>query len=432
MAALLDTATIQNMPPAQSPEGARRSGGSGDLRHGNLTQILRYVRDHGASSRHDIARGCGLGISTMTDLIGELRSRRLVRELDPIRRPGAGRPTRPIAFDGEPWCVLGIHLDLDQVEFAATTVGGRELWTETVPADLRDAGPEGYSRIAELLRAQLQGIPDNQELIALEIGVPGSIAADRTTVSLSANFGWRDFDLGAAVTATLKEAGIDRAFVGVSNECQLSALYATRVELSLPSDAIAAYLGGTRTLGSGLITNGEVFRGAWGGAGQFGHLNVDPLGPTCWCGRSGCLESLIGPVALLVNAKLVSGSEARQLVDQDPDKANLLVVEAAEAGEKQVDKVLGQAGSTLGGAIDDIIGAVNPHAVILGGYLGVLSPYLLPRLRERLVHRLTMPGFVDTQILAVEALAPRTVNGATLAARDACFYDPLALTRPLS
>ena len=428
----MDTATIQNMPPAQSPEGARRSGGSGDLRHGNLTQILRYVRDHGASSRHDIARGCGLGISTMTDLIGELRSRRLVRELDPIRRPGAGRPTRPIAFDGEPWCVLGVCLDLDQVEFAASTVGGRELWSETVPVDLRSAGSEGYSRIAELLRNQLTRIPVEQELIAVEIGVSGSIAADRTTVSLSSDIGWRDFDLGAAVSATLAEAGVDHAFVGVSNECHLSALYATRVELALPGDAIVAYVGGSRTIGGGLITYGEIFRGAWGGAGQFGHINVDPLGPSCWCGRSGCLESLIGPVALLVNSKLASGSEARQLVDQDPDKANRLVLEAAEAGEKQVDKVLSQAGSVLGGAIDDIIGAVNPHAVILGGFLGVLSGYLLPRLQERLAHRLALPAYRDTEIMALGGLAPRTVNGAVLAARDACFYAPLALTRPIS
>jgi predicted NBD/HSP70 family sugar kinase len=368
----------------------------------------------------------------MTDLIGELRSRRLVRELDPIRRPGAGRPTRPIAFDGEPWCVLGVHLDLDQVEFAASTVGGRELWTEAVPADLRNAGEHGYSRIADLLRTQLTRIPAGQELIAVEIGVSGSVAADRTTVSLSQDLGWRDFDLGAAVGATLAEAGVDNAFVGVSNECQLSALYATRVEQPLPGDAIAAYLGGSRTLGGGLITEGEIFRGAWGGAGQFGHLNVDPLGPSCWCGRSGCLESLIGPVALLVNSRLASGPEARQLVDQDPDKANRLVVEAAEAGEKQVDRVLSQAGSVLGGAIDDIVGAVNPHAVILGGFLGVLSPYLLPRLRERLAQRLAMPAYRDTQILALEGLAPRTVNGATLAARDACFYAPLVLTRPVS
>jgi predicted NBD/HSP70 family sugar kinase len=230
----------------------------------------------------------------------------------------------------------------------------------------------------------------------------------------------------------LREAGIDRAWVGISNECQLSALYATRVELAMPPDVTTAYLGGTRILGSALIIRGEIFRGAWGGAGQFGHVNVDPLGPTCWCGRSGCLESLIGPIALLVNAKLASGAEARQLVDQDPDKANLLVVEAAEAGERQVGKVLSQAGSVLGGAVDDLIGAINPHAVILGGYLGVLSPYLLPRLRERLVHRLATPGYADTEILALEGLAPRTVNGATLAARDACFYDPLGLTRPVS
>ncbi len=368
----------------------------------------------------------------MTDLIGELRSRRLVRELDPIRRPGAGRPTRPIAFDGEPWCVFGVHLDLDQVEFAASTVGGRELWTETVPGNLRNAGPDGYPRIAELLRTQLTRIPADQELIAVEFGVSGTVAADQKTVSLSDDLGWRDFDLGGAVTATLREAGVEHAFVGVSNECHLSALYATRIELPLPGDAIAAYLGGSRTIGGGLIIGGEIFRGAWGGAGHFGHINVDPLGPSCWCGRSGCLESLIGPVALLVNSKLTSGPEARQLVDQDPDKANRLVLEAAEAGDKQVDRVLSQAGSVLGAAVDDIIGAVNPHAVILGGFLGVLSPYLLPRLRERLDRRLGMPAYRETEIMALEELAPRTVNGATLTARDACFYAPLTLTRPIS
>ena len=94
--------------------------------------------------------------------------------------------------------------------------------------------------------------------------------------------------------------------------------------------------------------------------------------------------------------------------------------------------MLEQAGSVLGGAIDDLIGAVNPHAVILGGYLGVLSAYLLPRLRERLAHRLATPAYADTEILALEGLPPRTVKGALMAARDACFYDPLGLTRPVS
>ena len=367
----------------------------------------------------------------MTDLIGELRSRRLVRELDPIRRPGAGRPTRPIAFDGEPWCVLGIHVNLDRVSFAASTVGGRELWSETVPADLVHSGAEGYTHLDKLLREQLERIPVDQHLIALEIGLAGAIAADRTTVLNNDDFDWRDFDLGTAVTETLRDFGIDHASVSVSNECQLAALVAARVELPLPANAIAAYLGGTRTIGGGLITNGEIFRGAGGGAGQFGHQNVDPSGPECWCGRSGCLESLAGPAALLTNAGLVPAGQAREVVDRDPEAALATIFEAAAAGEKEVLGALEQAGDVLGRAIDDLVGAVNPHAVILGGYLGVVSDYVMPRLRDRLAHRLAMPAYAGTEIMALAGLRPRTLQGALLSARDACFYDPLALTRPV-
>ncbi len=368
----------------------------------------------------------------MTDLIGELRARRLVRELDPVRRAGAGRPTRPIDFDGEPWCVLGVHVNLDKVSFAASTVGGRELWSDTVPADLRDSGPDGYAQLDELLRAQLQRVPADQQLIALEVGLGGAIAADRTTVLHNVIFGWRDFDLGAAVRATLHAVGIDDASVSVSNECQLAALVAARVELPLPADAIAVYFGGTRTIGGGLITRGEISRGAGGGAGQFGHLNVDPAGPPCWCGRSGCLESLAGPAAILINAGLIPAMpEARAVVDRDPEAALATLFDAARAGDPQVLAALAQAGEVLGRTIDDLMGAVNPHAVILGGYLGVVSEHVLPRLRDRLAHRLASPAYARTELMALAGLRPRTLQGALMAARDACLYDPLALTRPV-
>ena len=154
-------------PSGFAPTGARRTGGSGDLRQGNLTQILRYVRDHGASSRHDIARGCGLGISTMTDLVGELRTRRLVKELDPIRRPGAGRPTRPIALDGDPWCVLGVHIELDRITFLGIHGGGpgavarRGGPPTSAPAPARTATPP----VDAALRQQLERIPDSMTLV---------------------------------------------------------------------------------------------------------------------------------------------------------------------------------------------------------------------------------------------------------------------------
>jgi predicted NBD/HSP70 family sugar kinase len=421
------------MPAGQTPDsGPRRSGGSGDLRQGNLTQILRYVRDHGASSRHDIARGCGLGISTMTDLIGELRARRIVMELDPIRRPGAGRPTRPIDFDGEPWCVLGVRVDIDGFEFAAATIGGRELWRNSVPANLRAAAQDaGFAALDSQLRSQLSRLPADKHLIAVEIGVPGYITADGATVGQAETPEWQNFPLSAKVSATLDDLGIQGAHVGITNDSQLAALYAARSELHLPPDTITAYFGGLRSIGSGLIVAGEIFRGAGGGAGDFGYLNVDPSGPACSCGRNGCLQSLIGPQHLLAVGDLLPKDQAARLVDEQPEEAIRRIVEAIDQGQAAMLQVLKRAGAALGDAIDDVLGIVNPDTVILGGYLGALSPHLMDSIQERIARRVTIPAFADTNVVAVEQHVPRVVGGAVLAARDACFYDPLALTRPL-
>ncbi len=365
----------------------------------------------------------------MTDLIGELRARRIVRELEPIRRPGAGRPTRPIAFDGEPWCVIGVHIDIDAVHFAASTVGGRELWQETVSADLREQhGPETF---LALLKSQLDRMQPDQHLIALEIGVPGYITGDGSTVSWSAALDWRDVPLAMKAVETLAGAGLGAVHVGLTNETQLAALYASRIELRLPSDAIAAYIGGTRSVGSGLIVRGEIFRGANGGAGDFGHINVDPSGPVCWCGRNGCLHALVGPEHLLTVGDLVPAADAAALVQRDPKRAIDLIAAAADDGQPALLQVLKRAGTALGDAIDDVLGVVNPQTVILADYLGRLSPHLMSAIEERISARTGMTAFADTAVVALPDDLPRTLGGASLVARDACFYDPLTLTRPI-
>jgi predicted NBD/HSP70 family sugar kinase len=394
-----------------------------------LTSILKYVRDHGSSSRHDIAQGCGLGISTMTDLIGELRSRRLVKELDPIRRPAAGRPTRPIALDGEPWCALGIQIDVDQVQFSAATIGGREVWHKAMPINLREIGAEGHTKIRDVLGQQLAKLPVDKELLAVEVGVPGYVARDRGTVSWSAALGWHDFPLSRVVTDALNDLDLGGIHVGVSNDCHLAGLHASRVELHLPTDTVAIYLGGIRSVGSSVVIAGEIFRGANGGAGDLGHKNVDLAGIRCWCGRDGCLDTLVGLRYLLANGGLFDMDEAAALVDASPRDAGQLVLNAAVTGDDRVLEALRVAGDALGRALDDLIGLLNPHTVILGGYLGPLSPYLMPNIEARLVLRTAIAAFASTEIVALDTIVPRVVRGGALAARDACLNDPLHLTR---
>ena len=420
-------ATVIDMVRTRTSEG---SGSSAALRESNLTAILRHLRDHGPSSRHDVALSCGLGVSSMTDLVNELRARGLVTELAPVRRPSVGRPTRPIALDGEPLCVIGVHVEVDQVHVQGSTVGGTDLWQETVPAVLGE-DRDGAVVVADVIVGQLARIPEGHHLVALEIAVPGYVASDGMAVTSRA-LGWDGVGVGKAVRIALADAGLPAVSVGISADFHLAGLFAARARLSDPSSTVAAYFGGVSEVGSALVVNGEIFRGAGGGAGDLAHLHVQPDGAECWCGRHGCLNSVIRVQELLARAGLMGPDEAAELVVTDPDGALARLVDGARSGNAEVLHALEKAGTALGRAVDDVLGSVNPHAVILGGYLGHLAPFLMPSLDRQLRARVHEGPYADTQILITDEDAPPVTAGAVLAARDACLYDPLGLTTPLS
>lgn len=374
-----------------------------------------------------------MGISTLTDLIGDLKSRRLVKELDPVRRPGAGRPTRPIALDGAPWCALGVHITHDTVSISATTMGGEELWLVSDPVQLRGTDPdEAFDQVRDVLVRRLAEVPVDREVISVEIALPGVVIRDRGQVQHATELPWTEYPIRERIRESLAEAGITGIHVGAANDCQFAGLYATRTELRLPSDSVVVYVGGLRGIGSGLIVDGYIFGGAHGVAGDLAHANVGGETTDCVCGRTGCLTTVLGPEALLSHSGLLSMDDAIQKVIDDPEGALDLLRTEAEAGNDRVLSVLADAGSALGRVIDDVLGVLNPHAAIIGGYVGVLAPYLRESMDAALAGRLSDPAFAATLVVSLETLEPRVVRGAAMAARDACLADPLTLTRPLA
>ncbi len=408
-----------------------RGGGSGDLRHGNLTEILRQVRDHGPSSRHDIARGCGLGISTMTDLVGELRRRGLVRELDAVRRLGAGRPTRPIALDGDRWCVLGVEVDLLQIAFVATTVGGRELWRDQVAAPLMRSGPEaGYALLSDALGSQLRRIPTDKTWWPSRSPSPRTSAATRQRLTGRRRWAGAACRWSGCSTTLCTPRAVRTSRSGWSSRATWPPC--TRCVRSCPRPAVPP-----RSTSLGCASSAAA--SSWtarsstanGGAGDFGHAGVDPSGPLCVCGRRGCLESILGLSSLLSSSDLVSTAEAERLITFEPVRAVRLLIDEADSGHPQVLEVLAAGGSALGTALDTIIGTVNPATVVLGGYLGMLQPFLQPTLDQRLAVRFGREAFASTRIVTLAEVVPRVLLGAGLAGRDRCLADPLALTHVL-
>ena len=158
---------------------------------------------------------------------------------------------------------------------------------------------------------------------------------------------------------------------------------------------------------------------------------MDPSGPACSCGRNGCLQSLIGPQSLLTVGDLLPADEAARLVDERPEEAIRKIVEAIDEGQAAMLQMLKRVGGSLGGCDRRRYWCRQSAHRRAGRLPGCLSAHLMTSIDERIARRLAIPAFAETKVVAVEQSAPRVVGGAVLAARDACFYDPLSLTRPV-
>ena len=118
-----------------------------------------------------------------------------------------------------------------------------------------------------------------------------------------------------------------------------------------------------RGVGMGIVANGQFYRGAKGGAGEFGHTVIDPQGPLCECGKRGCLEAYAGDHGLLrfAGEAALSGRLSRPVANVDE------LLELAQSGEAAAQSIYAQAGRTLGLGIANLINVFNPTKIIISG-----------------------------------------------------------------
>jgi predicted NBD/HSP70 family sugar kinase len=324
----------------------------GHNRRHNRSLVLQHLFHRGAMSRADLARESGLTRVTIGELVAELQSDGLVRELGP--RPGArpGKPATLIAVDVDATGIVAIDLSPDdRVVGAVLNLRGEVLHRAAQP--LAGAGGEAAVEAVLALAAELvRACPSR--LLGIGVGTPG-IVDDGGVVRQAPNLGWYELDLGARIR---------RAFgcpVQLANDANAAALGVHSFALpgegregdegSRPGPAGGGEpgAGGESLLvvriehgvGAGLIVGGALVRGEQFAAGEIGHVVIDEDGEPCACGRRGCLEAVIA--------------------------APRLRSRLAAAGTEGRARVLTDAGRALGVALAPIVSILNLNLVVLSG-----------------------------------------------------------------
>ncbi|MEU5088708.1 ROK family transcriptional regulator [Streptomyces sp. NPDC021356] len=375
------------------------------MRRRNLARVLHTVSAEGPLSRAAVASRIGLTRAAVSTLVDELIRSGLLEELGPERPGRVGRPGSALAVSGRGPAGIGAEVGVDHLAACVVDLRGQVRARAVRHGTNRGRAPRPVTEDLTALISQVVAEAERQGLwpAGLAVAVPGLVARDGRTVVRAPNLDWHGTDLGALMP--------DVYSLTVDNEANFGALAELWLGENTPQDFlhVSAEIG----IGAALVVDGRLLRGTRGFAGELGHVPVEPEGPACPCGGRGCLEQYAGEEAVLRAAGLAAGE----------GRVGLLAGRAA-AGDAGVRRALRDAGRALGVALTGAVNLLDPQAVVLGGALAELAPWLLPALEAELDRRTAGPACP----VSVSRFGPEgPLLGAAHAVVRAVLDDPAAV-----
>jgi predicted NBD/HSP70 family sugar kinase len=392
------------------------------VREHNLGLVLRQLADHGPRSRSTLALETGLNKSTVSSLVADLIAAGLLREVPFEERLGrVGRPPQSVELDPDGPFVLGLEINVDYLAVWATDLAGAVRHRSFVANDNRSSSPkEVIAALARMVDTALeQPFADGRQPMLATVAVPG-LVDPAGELAVAPNLNWVDVPVAGLLSEALEDPPYE---LRVENEANLGAV-AELVDGAGRGLRDFVYVSGEIGIGAGVVLRGELFRGASGFAGEFGHLTIDPYGPPCGCGGRGCLERLAGQDTLL----RLAGWDARMRCEGTrPEWPGQMLAQSARDGHARTLEALSQVGHTLGIAIASLANLLDPEAVLLGGYLGPLAEWLKVPIEGELETRALAGRRMRCRVLPARLGGEAAVRGAVALSRRAALEEAAAL-----
>ncbi|MDI5963719.1 ROK family protein [Streptomyces sp. SL13] len=241
----------------------------------------------------------------------------------------------------------------------------------------RDRGPQSVVASVLDFAAELRayGIREfGEPAAAAGVAVPGVVDDAAGVAVYSANLGWRDVPLRAALAERLSGAP-----VALGHDLRCGGLAEGRLGAGRGRDRFLFVALGTG-IAAAIGLGGRIEAGANGGAGEIGHIVVRPDGLPCPCGQRGCLETLASAAAVTRLWAAACGDPAATAAD---------CAQAVERGDPAAVAVWTAAVDALADGLVTGLTLLDPGTVIVGGGLAEAGETLLTPLREAVAARLT-------------------------------------------
>jgi|WetSurMetagenome_2_1015567.scaffolds.fasta_scaffold59700_2 glucokinase-like ROK family protein len=332
----------------------------------NSSAILDLLRLYGPLSRALLAARIGLTRSTISRIVDELITDKLVREVE-LSLGRMGRPGMLLELDPQGGSAIGIEIGVNFISILLTDFSANVIWRERVSLP-DEATSADYLGRAQQLAAQAAGLASSRHLRLMGIGVAvwGLVDHVKGVIRFAPNLMWHDIPLRDDWEA------IFQVPVYLENDANASALGEYYFGAGRDIDNFL-YMSMDIGVGGGIISDGCLFRGVSGYAGEIGHMVIDPHGELCSCGKVGCLETLVGRRVIIKRYQNETGQSELSLEE---------IIQKARSGDPIARAIFEDVAENLGMGIGNLVNIFNPQRVILGWSLGQAYDLLLPTLEK--------------------------------------------------
>ncbi|BCG95000.1 ROK family transcriptional regulator [Mesorhizobium sp. 131-2-1] len=316
----------------------------------NRRIVLESIRLNGPIARGDIARGVGLTVQTVSTIVRELEEQGYILSLREEPK-GRGLPPATLRINPEGGYAVGIHLTPLGIDAALINLSGDVI--ESMHSEAPNVTPDhGFDQIGDMVR-DLAGRRAGGRVLGVGMALPGPFGVESMSfIGPTTMTGWKDVALRERLTAA---TGLPAFFeTDMAAAAMGERLYGLGTGFS---EYYYLYFG--VGLGGAMVHDGSVLRGAWGNAGEIGHIPVVFGGEPCPCGNRGCLE-------------------------------RYLSLDARGRWRGSDDDWVAEIGPVFRNAITIIENLFDPETVVLGG----LAP---PALLERLAGSAELPNSVSAR-----------------------------------
>jgi glucokinase len=279
----------------------------------------------------------------------------------------------------------------------------------------RDTPADDVRQIEDAIVTVVAELTGSYGVDAVGVGAAGFIDAQRATVMFSPNLAWRDEPLQASLQRRL---GL---IVVVENDANAAAWAEVRFGAGRGSEHVVVLTVGTG-IGGGIVIKGQLVRGQFGAAAEFGHIAVVPDGRACGCGQRGCWEQYASGRALVREAHERLGDapagELWHLVRGRPEHVTgQMITQAALAGDPTALQCFDAVGTWLGRGMAGLAAVLDPGLFVIGGGVSAAGEMLRAPASAAFAASLTGHGYRPAAQLRIAELGPEAglVGAADLA-----------------